>query len=260
LPAEANPSLSYQHLRGYSTVKLEGSLDTFPLRELIDMVVYSSVTGVLNIFGPGEAGRLYFRDSVLYHAERGAADGLQALGELFEIGNGSFSFVSKATSPSESLSGSLDSNLFTAERMAARWRQIRPYVPSLDYIPNLLLSPEVAIRRVNVAHTQLLHAIDGRSNLRALAAATGWAQVDVAEAIVQMILDGFVEIRTAQAPAKADGARAPAPRAGGLFDRARSEPLSLPDGDRGQGPTQASMASAPETTETLILQLLRSSS
>jgi len=176
-------------------VKLEGSLDTFPLRELIDMVMYSSVTGVLNIYVLGEAGYLYFRDSVLYHAERGSSTGVQALAELLEPARGEFSFVSELVTAGDSLYGGVSMHLQTAERLAARWRQIRAYIPTLELIPQLVVAREAATRRLSPAHHAVLDAVDGRANLRQITDILGWAEVDVAEAAAQMSVDELIDLR-----------------------------------------------------------------
>lgn len=233
-------------------MKLEGSLDTFPLRELVDMIVYSSVAGALNVYGPGAQGRLYFREGTLYHAERGPADGVEALAELLEHRGGSFAFVSDARVEAESLWGSLAHNMQTAERLATRWRQVRPYVPHLELTPSLLLPRDAALRRIGPAHQPLLAAVDGQATLREIALALGWAAIDVAEAIVQMTIDSVVDLRSRpQGAAPAPPAEGPA---GGIFDRLRP---------RGQAPARLAVEAEPahladgRSGEELILKVLR---
>jgi hypothetical protein len=233
-------------------VKLEGSLDIFPLRELIDMAVYSSVTGVINVYSHGVQGHLYFRDGTLYHAVRGRTQGIDALAELLEFSSGTFTVVNDVISDEESIWGALTHHLQTAERLASRWRMVRPYVPTLDVTPILLVPREAALRRIGPAHQHILAAIDGQATLREIAAAIGWAEIDAAEAIVQMSVDGLVDLRTR----REGGADAPAPEAqaghGGVFDRLRA---------RGQQQTprapEAVLVNDARTPEDLILKLLR---
>lgn len=232
-------------------MKLEGSIDTFPLRELIDMVVYSSVTGALNIYGPGAPGQLYFRDGVLYHVERGTARGADALAELLELSRASFSFVSDVATRDESLHGPLSYQLQNAEHAAARWRQIRPYVPDLERVPRLLVPRDGLQRRVSPAHHPVLAEIDGQRTLRQIAASLAWAAVDVAEVAMQLLLDDIIELLPGSATPVAPAAPETTPRPGeGLFDRLLH--LSTP------------YRPGPETTprplaEEAIVRLLRSS-
>lgn len=236
-------------------MKLEGTLDTFPLRELVEMVVYSSVTGALNIYGPGESGRLYFRDGVLYHVERGAAKGVDALAELLELSTATFTFVSNITVEAESLWGSLAHHLQGADRLAARWRMIRPYVPHLNLIPTLLTPRETALRRVGPAHHPVLGAIDGQGSLRQIAAQLGWAEIDVAEAIVQMTVDGLVDLHSQRPSGDAGPQPEPSHPGGGIFDRLRARGHGL---QRAGGEAEPARAADPHTPEELILKLLRS--
>lgn len=246
------PLIALSSQPGSNKVKLEGSLETIPLRELIDIATYSSVTGALEIYpSHGDQGRLFFRDGSLYHVERGAATGVEALAELIEL-DGQFAFISDILSDQESLWGSLTHHLQTAERMAARWRQVRPYVPSLDMTPSLLVAREVALRRIGPAHQPVLEAIDGQASLRQIAESVGWAAIDVAEAIVQMTIDGLIDLHSPRpAPADSSGGAASRP-AGGLFDRLRAMGHPAPR------PAEPPRAAESRASEELILKLLRS--
>jgi len=242
-------------------VKLEGSLDTFPLRELIDMVMYSSVTGVLNIYVLGDTGYLYFRDSVLYHAERGSSTGVQALAELLEPSRGEFSFVSELVTTGDSLYGGVSMHLQTAERLAARWRQIRAYIPTLELIPHLVVAREAATRRLSPAHHAVLDVMDGRASLRQITDILGWAEVDVAEAAAQMSVDGLIDLRKPGQLGITPGGHEPTAPGEGMFDRilarAPHQPPRPVEGDPARA--TAPEGGARSGGEDLILHMLRGS-
>ena len=65
-------------------VQLDGNLNKFPLRELIEMVVYSSVTGVLELRAGADIGQIFFRDGQPYHAVAGQRAGMDAIAAMFE--------------------------------------------------------------------------------------------------------------------------------------------------------------------------------
>ncbi|MGQ9925723.1 MAG: DUF4388 domain-containing protein [Chloroflexaceae bacterium] len=243
-------------------MKLEGSLVTFPLRELIDMVMFSSVTGVLNIYGSGKVGHIFFREGRLYHAEHGLARGMDALTELLAIDDARFSFVTDTVSEEESLRDASDNYLQHAERAAARWRQIRAYVPDLERVPRLLVAPAWINRHVNPAHYPLLAVVDGRVSLRDIAARLGWAAIDVAEIAAQLSLDGVIELITAPAepppPATPAAPAAPARRTG-LFDRLLASSSSAPASSQADSTSTDPQARPYHSVEDAILQLLRGS-
>ncbi|MFV9507236.1 MAG: DUF4388 domain-containing protein [Oscillochloridaceae bacterium umkhey_bin13] len=247
-------------------MKLEGTLATFPLRELIDMIIYSSVTGVLNIFGSGEAGHLYFRDGTLYHVERGASVGVQALAEVMESAEATFAFVSDTTAEAESLWGSLHQHLLTAERLAGRWRQIRAYIPTLEFVPVLIGARDAVMRRMGPTHAAVIDAINGETTLRELANQLGWAEIDVAEVIAQLSVDGLVDLRPLQTNAVAASNEPIPPTTGrngnGFFDRMRKRMPPLPNESSAPAttpeppPTQRPIDTRGQ--EDLILKLLQS--
>src|SRR4051812_38330702 len=90
-------------LREGTHVQLDGNLDKFPLRELIEMVVYSSVTGVLELRTGTDIGRIFFRDGQPYHASAGELAGLNAVAVLFEERDSPFRFVADLVSDQATL-------------------------------------------------------------------------------------------------------------------------------------------------------------
>ncbi|WP_129626851.1 DUF4388 domain-containing protein [Candidatus Oscillochloris fontis] len=197
-------------------MKLEGTLETIPLHELIEMISYSSVTGALNIYATPVDGHLYFRDGTLYHCDIAENIGHPALIKLFEVNQATFSFVSDITSNSESIWGDVDEHIRIAQSLAQRWHDIRPRVPSLALIPVLVVSFEAALRRVGPFHHQVLDRINGLHTLAEIIADLGWTEIDVAEVVAQMIQDRLVELRTE--PATETHPSTSGPR-GSLFGR-----------------------------------------
>lgn len=233
-------------------MKLEGMFATFPLRELIDMIAYSSVTGVLNIYETNQSGHLYFRDGQLYHVDRGEQYGLEALAGLLELPDANFAFVSDIVTDQESLWGNLDYHLQMAERLAVRWRQIRAYVPSMDLVPVLTMSVEAAQRRVGAARSNFIVAVDGVRSLAQIAEELGWAEIDIAEAAAQISLDGVIDFQRPTGRKLSQPAVHPRREEGGLFDRVLTRVSSAPP-----HPTLADLPSN-ASREELILYLLRS--
>jgi len=190
-------------------VKLEGTFETIPLRELIDMITYSSVTGALNIFAGQLLGHLYFRDGHLYHSDFSDAVGVEALAGMLEIARADFSFVGDVITEQESLWGDVDYHLQMAERLAYRWQGVRAAIPSLDLVPALLVAFEVALSRVGPSNHQVLGGIDGNRSLKTIAVDLGWAEIDLAEAIAQMLQDNLIELRRNAPPPQAQASPPP---------------------------------------------------
>lgn len=228
-------------------MKLEGTFETIPLRDLIDMVTYSSVTGVLNIYVGQTVGHLYFRDGTLYHCDFCSTVGVDALAGMLEITQASFGFVADTTTEQESLWGDMSYHVQMAERLAYRWQGVRAAIPSFDLVPTLVVTLDAAIRRVGPTHQQVLDRIDGSHSLRSIATDLGWAEIDLAEAISQMVQDRLIEFRRGLPQPPAQNIAAPR---GGLFDRLRSR--------SGDNTRQSSVEQPSPSSDELVLSMLRS--
>lgn len=178
-------------------MKLEGSLTMFPLRELIEMTLYSSVSGVLNIFGSQQRGQIFFRDGHPYHATSGDGEtsGINAVVALFEQTEGTFAFVDDVMSEEETLLTDPLDMIEYAERMAARWRRVRHYIPDLALVPCLICDPERARYSVSPEHWSIFTSIDNQRSLRQLIDLLNFEPIEVCEAAAQMCQDKLIELR-----------------------------------------------------------------
>jgi hypothetical protein len=234
-------------------VKLEGTISTFPLRELIDMIAYSSVTGVLNIYAADLSGHLYFRDGHLYHVAAGTAEGIDALALILERPQATFAFVSDPTVDRETLWGDYEQHLRLAEHLAARWSHIRPHIPHLKLIPILLAPIEQVQRAVNPAHLPLLDMIDGERTLIAITRSLGWTPIEVAEATLHLLQQRLIALHQGPAserPPVEERPDAAYPSRSGIFDRMRRQ--------AGGASRSESVAPAPAAPDDFVLRILRS--
>jgi hypothetical protein len=234
-------------------VKLEGAISTFPLRELIDMIAYSSVTGVLNIYAADLSGHLYFRDGHLYHVDAGATEGIDALALILERPQATFAFVSDPTVNRETLWGDYEQHLRLAEHLAARWSYIRPHIPHLKLIPILIAPIEQVQRAVNPAHLPLLAVIDGERTLIAIARSLSWAPIEVAETTLHLLQQRLIAMHEGPASERQlleERPDAAHPSRSGIFDRMRRQ--------AGAAPRSEAIAPAPAAPDDLVLRILRS--
>jgi hypothetical protein len=163
----------------------------------MEMTVYSSVTGVLTLFWDNLEGQVYFRDGQPYHVNCGDITGATAAALLFEQTQARFSFVSDVIVDKKTIWGDPFEFVDSAERQATRWRRIRRLVPNTSMLPRPLVSAEVAQSRVSPEHWPIFNAIDGRHTLADLARLLRWEELDVAEAVAQMMSDNVLSLDAA---------------------------------------------------------------
>jgi hypothetical protein len=213
-------------------VKLEGRLNTFPLRELLEMILHSSVTGVLNVYWTQGSSQIYFRDGQPYHATSNPAVGVDAIAAIFEHPEASFAFVSDNTSEAESIWGDPLDLIDRAERLAARWQRVRNSVASMDLIPKLVMKQSDVMAYVSREYWPICQGIDGERTLASLAAELAWEPIAFAEAVAQLLAEDAIMLhRPAAVPAFADSpsaATAGKAKGKGLFDRLMAN-VAVPD-------------------------------
>lgn len=246
-------------------MKLEGTLDIFPLRELIEMIIYSSVTGSLNIFGGQHEGRILFYDGRPYHAVYGDKTGMAAVIALFEETDAHFSFIDEHVEAEETIFSDPLDMIDHAERSAARWKQVRKYVKSMDVVPYLTCPVERARYSVSPEHWPIFTSIDGQHSVADIAHELNIEEIEVCEAIAQMRSDNLIELRRPQprlVAYPADAPSAPPNPKSGVLDRlmARASTEAAPSPTSDNAAPAPSFPTSPQNAEEEdpILRLLRS--
>jgi hypothetical protein len=175
--------------RGDMPVQLDGTLDKFPLRELIEMIVYSSVTGVLELHTGADVAQLFFRDGQPYHALAGVQTGGDALGAMFEQPAAAFRFVADRESAEVTLWADPWELIERAVEQAQRWITIRARIPSADAVPALRQVPSSNQIQISEATWPVLAAVDGQRTIAEIASHT-------CVALLALIDGGLVALHT----------------------------------------------------------------
>jgi hypothetical protein len=193
--------------RGDTPVQLDGTLDKFPLRELIEMIVYSSVTGVLELHTSTTVHQLFFRDGQPYHALAGSQTGADALGAMFEEPAAPFRFVADREAAEVTLWADPWELIERAEEQARRWSAIRARIPSADAVPALCQVPSSNQIQISEATWPVLAAVDGQRTINEIGSHLNWVLLDTCIALLALIDSGLV---TLQAPFPSSLARSDA--------------------------------------------------
>lgn len=206
-------------------MQLEGTLATFPLRELIEMVIYSSVTGVLEVQSGSDIGQIYFRDGRPYHAVAGEHSGIMAISAMFELQDAPFRFVSERVSVETTLWMDPWDMLEQALEQARQWQYVRRFIPSIEHVPHLIGT--LAQSQVQIPETSwpVLAMIDGHRPITEISRQLNLVLLDTCLALAPMIEQKLVVIGpprpiVAQAtPNSSLAADAAATEAGGFLER-----------------------------------------
>lgn len=180
-------------------VNLEGTLDMFSLRELIEMSVYSSVTGVLHLQGSQGAGSIFFRDGAAYHCASHAGVGEAALIALFELHEAHFTFTADSTFDAATIHGDTLGIVRYCEEMAMRWRVVRATLPNIHVIPQLVSNPGVDTLSIDRSDFAMIAGVDGVRTLGEIADMFTLDLLDVCETAVRLWQDHLLVFATVSA-------------------------------------------------------------
>lgn len=202
-------------------VELEGTIGTFSMRELVEMVVYSSVTGVLIVGDADAGGRLFFRDGLPYDAQCNGLTGFDAAALLFNSGGLPFSFHAGATSASETLWMDPWELIDRGEDRARQWAFAQPYIPGMDWVPALREAASSNHVHISEAAWPVLAAVDGVRSVSAIAEHLALSLGDVCYGLATLVDQRLIQMVPPPqimepAPAALED---PAPDEGGFFER-----------------------------------------
>lgn len=206
-------------------MQLEGSLSQYPIRELIEMIIYSSVKGMLEVRHEQFAAQLYFRDGQPCHASASGVEGVPAVGLMFELPDGTFRFYAGSEPAEETIWHDPIDLMRQAEDLARRWKPIRPHIPSLTWVP-ALTNNAMARVQLDAGLWPILAAVDGQRDIQSICEQLRHEPYDICAALIQLKDQQLVTIvppealtqRLAEHPQRA-------PQKRGFFERLIHETL-----------------------------------
>lgn len=174
-------------------MQLEGSLEVFPLGELITMIAGSSVTGALSIQGP-HTGMIYCQDGRPYHAVYHDEHGTEAVTRMFELRKASFRFVAGEQHERVTIYYEPWALVSYAERQAQMWREVRHFFPSIACVP--VIREHLPPSEVQISEEQwpVLAAVDGTRSLEGIATYLSQVPVEVGMALCDLAKQRLISI------------------------------------------------------------------
>lgn len=180
-------------------MQLDGTLDKFPLRELIEMVTYSSVTGVLEVRTGAQVGQIFFTDGRPYHAAAGTLTGVDAIAAMFEETDAPFRFVADQEATESTLWQDSWEIIERSEDLARKWLGVRAYIPSMACVPVLREQPAGQVQ-INDTVWPVLAAIDGQRTVAAVSEHLNVVLLDTCLALVALAERGLIAIQSPRPP------------------------------------------------------------
>lgn len=208
-------------------MQLEGFLSRFALRELLELSIISLVTGAIEVEAPAGTHRIFFVEGRCVHASAPDAQGFDALWPLFELNDAPFRFVAGHTTAERTITEPTPSIIDQAQALARQWSTIRPHIPHLDIIPELVTPANGEQVRIYEEDWPILSGVDGSRTIEEVANHAVLDPLEVCTGLMRLKERGLLKLsrrRVASEAVKSEPTLLPpAPRA-----LSRLKPASAP--------------------------------
>lgn len=152
---------------------LTGSLEQWPLPELLNMLGSSRQSGQVEVEAGDMRGSVYLQEGNIVHAVAPQESGIAALTSLFGLHAGTFSFEPRVPAPATTLSQPLDALLAEVTREATEREAILAVVGGPGMHPRLSLETPPEAITIQPSDWRLVAAANGSTAISAIADALG---------------------------------------------------------------------------------------
>ena len=183
-------------------MSLQGSLDGFPLPDVLALLASTKKQGELRVAGHHGAGRVWVSDGAVIGVEAGSVRApVDALYQLLRVDTGTFTFDAGTEVPSGK-PFDLEPLLTEAQARLAEWRVIEAVVPSLA--ARVQLSEELPASKVTVSANQwqVLRTIAASGTVEDVAAALDADEFHACQAVKRLVDAGLVVVVDGATPAR----------------------------------------------------------
>ena len=173
-------------------MSLQGSLDGFPLPDVLALLASTKKRGELRVAGHQGAGRVWMADGAVVGAQAGSTRApVDVLFQLLRVDAGSFTFDPHADVPAGKPSD-LEPLLAEARARLIEWHEIEAVVPSLAAgieLVDELPSPKVTL---SAAQWRVLRAVAGGGTVDDVARALDLDEFGACQAVKRLVDVGIV--------------------------------------------------------------------
>ena len=178
----------------------ESTVDQFSLSELLNMLISSSATGVLEIGDHPCIGQIFCRDGWVHHAASGDKVSVAALRRILEERNARVRFIPGANCEAETLWRDSKVLIDFIKRQEELQARVRPYISSMSWVPALRARTDDTRVQLSTDDWQVLAAVDGRRSVTEIAELLWQEPLELAVAISTLVERGLVHVRPPEAP------------------------------------------------------------
>lgn len=185
-------------------MSLQGSLDGFPLPDVLTLLASTKKQGELRVAGHQGAGRVWLAEGAIVGVEAGSVRApVDALYQLLRVDTGTFTFDPAGEVP-DGKPCDFEPLLAEAQARLAEWRVIEAVVPSMT--TRVQLTEELPASKVTVSATQwrVLRTVAAAGTVEDVAAVLDADEFHACQAVKRLVDAGLVVVvdRDDRAPSR----------------------------------------------------------
>ena len=177
---------------------LQGTIDSFPLDDVLGFLAGSAQRGLLRVEGDRGTVRLWIADGSIVGAESAgaaASDPVQVVFEALRFGAGSFSFDDDRSDPRERLEPqAIASVVHEAAALRDEWDAIEAVLPSPSHQLHAVVPLPHDHVTLDAASWRIVTALGRTDTVASVLARSGMTELDAARGLVTLVRQGLVEV------------------------------------------------------------------
>jgi hypothetical protein len=174
----------------------QGSLKELPLPDIIQLVSVSGKTGKFTLSRDSDRGFIFLKNGQMVHALVNDLIGEEAIYALAIWNQGDFQFNPGEEPDRQTITKSNTNLLMEAARRLDEWRVLSKKIPSVDYVPELMMRENRHEQiTLNPQEWMLITRIDGQRSIAGIGRTLNMSSFDVAKILYGMITGELVQLK-----------------------------------------------------------------
>jgi hypothetical protein len=197
---------------------LAGDLQDFEITDVFQLIQLGQKDGVLSIQTANDSGVVYFKNSLVVHAQTNTIQGEPAIDTILSWKKGRFVFNPDEETHLHTVDLPIQQVILEAARRIDELKRIQKLIPSFDVVVEIIEVPQAGIDRIqlNPREWKVLSFVDGAMTIKQISQKANIPEFETAKIFYGMISSGLVKV-ISPAPKKAEEKkevkRQPAPEA-----------------------------------------------
>ncbi len=177
-------------------MSLAGDLQDFEITDVFQLIQLGQKDGVLRIQTADDVGIVYFKNTMVAHAQTNSINGEPAIDVILSWKKGRFVFNPGEEIQQHTVDLPIQQVILEAARRIDELKRIQKLIPSFDVVIEIVEIPQPGVERIqlNPREWKVLSFVDGSLNIKQIAQKSNIPEFETAKIFYGMISSGLVKV------------------------------------------------------------------